>query len=154
VGVGRYFKRGQAAVELALVSPVLGILLVGTADFARAFYFNQEVVAAARAGAQYGSQSVATAVDTSGIRAAALANGINVPGLSASSSVCTCQSPVPTGESACTTAYCNGANSSATYVSVTTTATFRTLVHYPGIPQTTAMTGSAIMQVLNEGTSS
>lgn len=154
MGASRYFKRGQAAVELALVSPLLGILLVGTADFARAFYFNQEVVAAARAGAQYGSQSVATAADTTGVRAAALANGVNVPGLSASSSVCTCESPVPTGETACGTGYCNGANSSATYVSVTTTATFRTLVHYPGIPQTTAMTGSAIMQVLNEGTSS
>ena len=100
MGADRYFKRGQAAVELALVSPVLGILLVGTADFARAFYFNQEVVAAARAGAQYGSQSVATAADTTGVRAAALANGVNVPGSSASSSVCTCESPVPTGDTA------------------------------------------------------
>jgi Flp pilus assembly protein TadG len=154
VGVGRHFKRGQAAVELALVSPLLGLLLVGTADFGRAFYFNQEVVAAARAGAQYGSQSVATATDTSGISAAALANGINVPGLSASSSVCTCESPAPTGETACGTGYCNGANSSETYVSVTTTATFKTLVHYPGIPQTSAMRGSAIMHVVNEGTSS
>ena len=27
------------------------------------------------------------------------------------------------------------------------TATFRTLVHYPGIPHVTAMTGTAIMQV-------
>jgi Flp pilus assembly protein TadG len=82
----RHFKLGQAAVELALVSPVLSLLLIGTADFGRAFYFNQEVVAAARAGAQYGSQSVATATDTSGISAAALANGTNVPGLTASSS--------------------------------------------------------------------
>jgi len=137
---------------MALVSPVLGLLLVGTADFARAFYFNQEVVAAARAGAQYGSQSVTTATDTSAISAAALANGVNVPGLSASSSVCTCESPVPTGETACGTGYCNGANSTATYVSVTTRATFKTLVRYPGVPQTSTMTGSAIMQVVNEGT--
>jgi Flp pilus assembly protein TadG len=146
---GRFFRRGQAAVELALVSPVLGLLLVGTADFARAFYFNQEVVAAARAGAQYGSQSKSTSVDTSGISAAASANGVNVPGLSASSSVCTCVSPVPSGESACATSYCNGANSSATYVIVNTSATFTTLVHYPGVPQSTTLKGSAIMQVLN-----
>ena len=145
----RFFKRGQAAVELALVSPVLGLLLVGTADFARAFYFNQEVLAAARAGAQYGSQSKATSVDTSGISAAALANGINVPGLSANSSVCTCESPVPSGETSCSSSYCNGANSAATYVTVTTSATFRTLVHYPGVPQSTTLNGSAIMQVLN-----
>ncbi|HVN27858.1 MAG TPA: TadE/TadG family type IV pilus assembly protein [Candidatus Binataceae bacterium] len=151
---GRHHSRGQAAVELALVSPVLGLLLLGTADFARAFYFNQEVVAAARAGAQYGCQSVTTAADTSGIQAAALANGVNVSGLSASSSVCTCQSPAPTGETSCGTGYCNGANSTATYVTVTTTATFRTLVHYPGVPQTANLSGTAIMQVINEGTSS
>jgi Flp pilus assembly protein TadG len=130
-----------------MVSPVLALLLVGTADFGRAFYFNQEVVAAARAGAQYGSQSVSTASDTSGISAAALANGTNVPGLSASSSFCTCQSPTPTGETACASSYCNGANSAATYVIVTTSATFKTLVNYPGVPHTTTMTGTAIMQV-------
>lgn len=149
MGGRRHFSFGQAATELALAVPVLALLLVGGADFARAFYFNQAVVASARAGAQYGSQSVATATDTSGISAAALANGVNVPGLSASSSFCTCQSPAPTGQTECATAYCNGANSAATYVSVTTTATFKTLVHYPGVPQTTAMTGSAIMQVQN-----
>ena len=143
----RHFKLGQAAVELALISPVLSLLLIGTADFGRAFYFNQEVVAAARAGAQYGSQSVATATDTSGISAAALANGTNVPGLSASSSFCTCESPAPTGETSCATGYCNGANSTATYVTVTTSATFKTLVNYPGVPHTSAMTGTAIMQV-------
>jgi len=130
-----------------MVSPVLALLLVGTADFARAFYFNQEVVAAARAGAQYGSQSVTTASDTSGIQAAALANGTNVPGLSATSSFCTCESPPPTGQTACAGGYCNGANSAATYVTVTTSATFNTMVTYPGVPHSTAMTGKAIMQV-------
>lgn len=133
-----------------MVVPVLALLLVGGADFARAFYFNQEVVAAARAGAQYGSQSVTTAADTAGIKAAAVANGTNIPGFntnSVSSSFCTCQSPPPTGQTACATGYCNGANSQATYVAVTTTATFNTLVTYPGIPHTTNMSGTAIMQV-------
>lgn len=143
----RGFKSGQSATELALVAPVLGILLVGTADFARAFYFNQEVVAAARAGAQFGSQSVTNAANTSAIHAAALADGTNVPGLSASSSVCTCQSPTPSGETACGSGYCNGANTSATYVTVNTSATFTTLVKYPGIPHTTTMSGEAIMQI-------
>ena len=147
--VRRHFKLGQAATELALVAPVLAVLVVGAADFARAFYFNQEVVAAARAGAQYGSQSVAAASDTTGISAAALANGTNVPGLATNSSFCTCQSPPPTGQTACATAYCNGANSQATYVTVTATATFNTLVNYPGIPHTTTMSGKAIMQVQN-----
>lgn len=145
--VRRFFKSGQAATEFGLVMPVLALLLVGVADFARAFYFNLEVVASARAGAQYGSQSVATAANSTNIQSAAEANGTNVPGMTVSSSVCTCQSPTPSGQTACGTGYCNGANSAATYVTVTTSATFTTLVKYPGIPHSTTMTGQAIMQV-------
>jgi Flp pilus assembly protein TadG len=147
VRVFRHLQSGQAATELALVVPVLAVLLVGGADFARAFYFNQEVVAAARAGAQYGSQSASTATDTGGISAAALANGTNVPGLSATSSTCTCESPTPTGQTGCGTGYCAGANAAASYVTVNTTATFKTLVSYPGIPHITTMSGKAIMQI-------
>ncbi|HLI81080.1 MAG TPA: TadE/TadG family type IV pilus assembly protein [Candidatus Binataceae bacterium] len=143
----RFFKAGQAATEFGLVVPVLSLLLVGVADFARAFYFNQEVVAAARAGAQYGSQSVTTASDSTNISNAAKANGTNVPGMTVASSACTCQSPTPSGETACATSYCNGANSAANYVIVTTSANFTTLVKYPGIPYSTTMTGKAIMQV-------
>lgn len=148
--VHRHFKPGQAATELALVVPLLSVLLVGSADFARAFYFDQEVVAAARAGAQYGSQSVTTAADSTGIKAAAVANGTNIPSFTTNNvttSFCTCQSPPPTGQTACASSYCNGANSQATYVTVNTSATFTTLVNYPGIPHTTTMGATAIMQV-------
>lgn len=149
---GRRSKLGQAAIELALSVPLLGLLLVGASDFARAFYFYQEVVAAARAGAQYGSALPATAVDTGGIAAAAEANATNIPGFGSSnvtSSFCTC-SP-PSGVTACATSYCNGANSQASYVTVTATASFKTLVHYPGVPQTTNMSSTAIMQILSSG---
>lgn len=150
--LGRFFRRGQAATELAFAAPILGLLLIGTADFARAFYFNEEVIAAARAGAQYGSQTVGAAADSAGIQAAAAANAVNIPGFSSSNvttSTCTC-SP-PTGVTACASSYCNGANSQASYVTVTTTATFKTLVHYPGVPQTSTMSATAIMQVQNSG---
>jgi len=147
VRLRRFFKAGQAATEFAMVAPVLAVLLIGVSDFARAFYFYEEVVASARAGAQYGSQSVTTAANSSNIQAAALASGTNVPGLSVSSSVCTCQSPTPSGESACASSYCNGANSTATYVIVNTSATFKTLITYPGIPHTSPLSGQAIMQV-------
>lgn len=148
--VGRHFNPGQAATELAMSVPILSLLLLAGIDFARAFYCHQEVVAAARAGAQYGSQSVATATDLAGIQSSALANAPNVPGFIAASTIatfCTCQSPPPTGQTGCGAGYCNGANSQATYVTVTSTATFSTLVNYPGIPHSSAMSGKAIMQV-------
>jgi Flp pilus assembly protein TadG len=147
VRLRRFFKAGQAATEFAMVAPLLALVLVGVSDFARAFYFYEEVVAAARAGAQFGSQGVTYAVNSTDIQAAALANGTNVPGMTVSSSVCTCQSPAPSGETACTTGYCNGANASATYVTVNTAATFTTLITYPGVPHTTTIGGQAIMQV-------
>lgn len=147
VGLRRFFKAGQAATEFAMVAPVLALLLVGVSDFARAFYFYEEVVAAARAGAQYGSQGVTYAANSANIQSAALANGPNVPGMTVSSSVCTCQSPTPSGQTACATGYCNGANSAATYVIVNTSDTFTTLITYPGIPHTTTLSGQAIMQV-------
>ena len=150
--VRRHFKSGQSATELAYSVPLLCLLLLAGTDFARAFYFNQEVVAAARAGAQYGSQSTANGGDTTSIKAAAVANAINISGFSASNvttSFCTCNAPA--GTTACAASYCNGANSQASYVSVTATATFNTLMNYPGIPHTTAMSSTAIMQIQNQG---
>src|SRR4029077_3574149 len=63
-------SRGQSMVELAIVVPVLALLLVASADFARVFYFSITVNNAARAGAQYGSQTLATAADTNGMKSA------------------------------------------------------------------------------------
>ena len=57
--------RGQSYVELALALPVLALILVVAADFGRLFYSSVEVINAARAGAQYGSNSVVTAANTS-----------------------------------------------------------------------------------------
>src|SRR5260221_4605902 len=68
---GRAFAKGQAMVELAGAIFVLVPLLLAAADFGRLYYTNIEVMAAARAGAQYGSQSVTTAANTPGIRSTA-----------------------------------------------------------------------------------
>jgi len=59
----RAFRKGQSAAELAFVAPALVLLLVVAADFARLFFVSISVVNAARAGAQYGSQSVITAAN-------------------------------------------------------------------------------------------
>src|SRR5512141_2600269 len=46
-------RRGAAAVEFALVSPILLFLFVITLDFGRVFFYSQTVENAARAGALY-----------------------------------------------------------------------------------------------------
>jgi Flp pilus assembly protein TadG len=53
---------GQSFVELALALPILLLLLVGLADFGRAFYYTSIISNAAKAGAAYLSQNPATAL--------------------------------------------------------------------------------------------
>ena len=67
----RSSEKGQSAVELAFVVPILIVLLLAVADFGRVFLISVAVNNAARAGAQYGSQTVSTAQDTNGIETAA-----------------------------------------------------------------------------------
>lgn len=65
-------QRGQSLVELALILPLLCVLLLGAADFARALSAYIALGNVAREGAHYGSMSAANAADLDGIRAAAL----------------------------------------------------------------------------------
>jgi Flp pilus assembly protein TadG len=142
----RHFSptRGQSAVELAVALPVLVLLLLVGADFSRIFYMSIGVNNAARAGAQYGSQTVITAADSSGMIAAAKTDGSNFASLTASASQCTCSPSVTVV--ACPSSYCTNAPQ-ATFVEVDTSSVFRTLVTYPGIPSSTTLLGKAIMQV-------
>jgi Flp pilus assembly protein TadG len=135
---------GQSAVELAVAIPLLMLLLLAGMDFARVFYMSSAVNSAARAGAQYGSQSVITAADAVGMVAAAKTDGSNLTALTASASQCTCATS--TYVAACPTNYCTNAPQ-ATFVQVNTSQVFTTLVTYPGIPSSTTLSGKAIMQV-------
>src|SRR5690348_3757611 len=110
----------------------------------RVFYCWIAVNSAARAGAQYGSQSVITAADPAGMTAAARTDGANMSGLSVTASQCTCaSSSVVNG---CPSSYCTE-SPNATYVEVDTQAPFHTVATYPGIPSSITVRGKAIMQV-------
>jgi Flp pilus assembly protein TadG len=110
-------RRGAAAVELALVLPLLGLLLLGAMDFARMFYHYSIVTNAARNGALYASDPLAAAESPyTSIQDAALADATDV-------------SPAPTVSST------SGTDADGNpYTDVTVTYTFSTLINYPGIP--------------------
>ena len=48
-------RRGQSLVELALVMPLLALLLVGTTDLARAFFYHTRLTNAVKEGAIHGA---------------------------------------------------------------------------------------------------
>jgi len=137
-------RRGQAVVELALAAPLLAFLLVAATDFARVFFLWIELNNAARAGVQYGAQSLIFAADATGMKSAAANDALDITGMTTTASQCTCisGSSVPV----CGAGYCS-VNTNATFVKVDTQATFQTLFHYPGIPPSTTISGQAIMQV-------
>src|SRR5690349_5758726 len=72
-------RRGAAAVELAVLLPLLVFLFVITVDFARIYYFTLTLQNCARAGALYASDPfVADESPFASTQAAALADATNI----------------------------------------------------------------------------
>jgi Flp pilus assembly protein TadG len=137
--------RGQSYVELAFALPVLAMILVLGADFGRLFYTYLEVINAARAAAQYGSNSVVTAADSTGMIAAAKQDGANISNLTVTASQCTCGTATASVP-ACSSNYCTD-DPQGNYVVVNAQVAFATIVKYPGLPSSVTLKSRAVMQV-------
>ncbi len=142
----RATQSGQALLEVALVTPLLLLLAVGIIEIGRYAYYSILVADAARAGAQYGAQNLATAADTNGIKAAAENDGQNLTALTVKvNHECGC-----TGSSignTCPATACASPNHALVYVKVTVTGTFNSLFKYPGIPQSIDCDSTELMRV-------
>jgi Flp pilus assembly protein TadG len=127
-------RRGTALVELAVVLPLLLVTTVGLTDFGRAAFEAIEVENAAHAGAFYGARSKGLAVDTNGIRDAALADMGDEADTSSvtveSERYCECTD----GASVDCDDDCSG-ELPLMYVRVRVEHEFETLMAYPGVPQ-------------------
>jgi len=142
----RAAESGQTILEVALLIPVLLLLAVGIIEIGRYAYFSILVANAARAGAQYGAQSLATAADTAGIQTAAKNDGQNLAGLTVTSQQeCGC-----TGSSigsSCPATSCSSPNHPLVYVEVSTSGKFNSLFKYPGIPTSITVNSTELMRV-------
>ena len=85
-----------------------------------------------------------TAADANGMKTAAQNDASNLSGMSATASQCTCigGSSVTT----CPTSYCT-TSPTGTFVEVDTSATYNTIVSWPGIPSSVTLNGKAVMLV-------
>lgn len=135
---------GSATVEFALLLPMMLLLVLGAVDFARLFYSAITVASAARAGVQYGAQDTTKARDTAGMQTAAVNDAADLTGVTANAQFyCECSDGTRVN---CVTGTCTGGSSPPVYVQVTVQKTFTTLIDYPGIPHTTALSRTAIMR--------
>ena len=112
-------RRGIAAVELAVLLPLLGFLLVATVDYSRLFFYSVRLTNCARNGALYGRSSAFDPLSPyASLQQAALADVADLP-----------IQPVVTS----TTGVGLGGQS---YIEVKVTYPFTTFAKYPGIPST------------------
>jgi Flp pilus assembly protein TadG len=139
-------QSGQSLIELALLTPLLLLMVIGVVEMGRYASLDIVIANAARAGAAYGAESTTKAGDFAGIKAAALNDlqndvpSITCPAGSGSSCVtatfvCGCDTGgtvVPTTEThaACATA-CNVGSHLIVDVQVTVIGTFNPLFTYP-----------------------
>ncbi len=119
-------RDGQALTELAIVLPLLIILVLGVVDFGRLFYAFQSVESAAAAGAQFGCLNTSNAGNTGAIQSNALAQATDITNL------------FPTVSSSV-----SGSN-----LSVTVSATFTTLINWPGMPHSVPLQRTVNMRIL------
>ena len=158
-------QRGQALLEVALVTPLLLALLVGTIELGRFAYIGILVGNAARAGAAYGAQSLAQSVCAPpapcGIQTAAdndyQNNGQLVSGLTVTATnSCGCDSGGTITSAGCNTTSnptagtCTGNGVWVVMVSVTASGTFTPLFTYPGISKSITISRTSIMRVAQD----
>ena len=150
-------RAGQALVETALSLPLLLLILLGCAEFARVAYAAIEVSNAASAAALYAASSHAAAANSTNISAMAVKDAANlgagtggavtVTNISAS---CSCANGSFTPSSCADNSTCtsNGTAMIET-IKVNTQVTYRPLISYFGGPTSFTLKGQAVQTVGN-----
>jgi len=147
-------ETGQALVEAALTIPFLLFLVVGAVEFGRAALIAIEVNNAAKAGAQYASQSHNSAADGPGIVRAARAEYAYSPSALAvdvAAPYCTCSddsNPSNPTIVACSIGQCSAGANLEVNMTVRTSISFDPLIHLPGMSGPFNISGQAVQKVL------
>jgi Flp pilus assembly protein TadG len=132
-------ESGAALVEFAIVAPVLALLLLGIVDFGRFMYTGLLAANAARAAAAYGAQTLSTAEDQGGMKAAANADSQGI--------TWTTLNAVPVCIAGGVSITCGTNSSEIVYVQVNVSGTYNTLINYGLFPKQVSVSGSSTMRV-------
>lgn len=117
---------------MALSLPIMAAMLLGSFEGVRVLLATIAVTSGVLAGAEYGALGATSAADAAGIAAAVRDETTPVGGTSTNPSVSSSTGTDANGE---------------TYVSVTATYSWSSLLAYPGLPRSISITRSAVMQV-------
>jgi len=135
---------GVAATELALLAPLLVFMVVATFDLGLCGYREMQVQSAAQAGAQY---AILHGFDST--IAGVVQNATSYSAIAASpapAQYCGCASGNTVSVAACQSACPNG-STAGTFVSVSSAATYNTVLSYPMIPSAFALQATATVRI-------
>ena len=137
--------RGVAAIELAVIAPVLALMLVGMVDLGIGIYRKMQVQNAVQAGAQF---AVLYGFNADLIAKAVL-SATPAQGLTASpppSKSCGCPTTTSVTPATCGSP-CSGGSVARTYVKVFAQNTYTTLLPYPLFPRSFTFTAQAMVKL-------
>jgi Flp pilus assembly protein TadG len=136
---------GNAAIEAALLVPVLVFMVVGIADFGMAVYRKMQVQHAAQAGAEYAIiHGFNSAAVTAAVTGATAFTGVSVTPAPAQS--CGCASETLITAAVCGTT-CPAGGTAGVYVTVSSQGSYTTLLPYPGFPTNLTFNASSIVRI-------
>lgn len=136
---------GMATAELAMVTPIFILFLVGGIDVGSAIHRNMQVQTAAHAGMQY---VIARGYNTNGI-ASAVSNATSATGITmpeAPTQFCGCPTESGISTATCGTT-CAIGGSAGTYARIKARGTYQTYFTYPAIPSSYVFTHETMVRV-------
>ena len=135
-------RKGNIAVETALLFPILALLGAGVGDFGYGVYDHMQLVSAVRAGAQY---AVKAPDDVAGVQAAVEGALSAEPGTVSVtvSAACEC----PSGVAALCADVCVDGLAARKYVTVSAAQPRQWLIDYPLINKPDTLSAEAVMRV-------
>jgi Flp pilus assembly protein TadG len=141
----RGWNAGNSAIEFALVAPFIIFLAVGTADYGIASYERMAAQHAAQIGAEQAAlHGFDTAAITNAVQTATAFSTISAT--PAPTQSCGCVSGAAFSDQACGTACPDGTNA-GTYVTVSAQLFYRTILPYPGIPDSFTFTEASFVRI-------
>lgn len=141
----RHDCEGTAAVEFALLAPVLVGILVAMIDLGIGITDKLEVESAAAAGVQY---AVANGWNSAGIAAAVTGSGslITIAATPAPSESCGCPGSSGISAAGCGSV-CPDGSTAGVYVTVGAQASYAPMLPYPGLANPTLLAAQAMVRI-------
>ena len=136
---------GLAAVEFALIAPLLALTMICTVDLGLGIYRNMQVQNAAQAGAEYAITHGfnASAIATATLSATALGT---IQASPQPAQFCGCASSGGIAAVSCG-ATCSGGLQAGTYVTVSAQASYTTFIPYPLLPESYIFTAQSTVRM-------